>query len=165
MQQHYQYANEGIPAEYKTIAKALRAQVRQVRQKYIPTNQKSIVPKGNVAVARLEIFSNLNQSYSFEATSKKYPIDIPGKQDGPPLLFEPIRDLLGECYNETHAEYKLFNAIAEKIQESNLSDDVNGCLYLYTEKDTCYGYYVTGDEFNRKFPNIRLIIFYERLYP
>ena len=165
MQQHYQYANEGIPSEYQTIAEALRALVRQVRQKYIPSSQKRTWPKGNVAVARLDIFSNPNQSYLFEATSKKYPMDIPGKQDGPTLLFDPMFDLLGECYNDTHAEYKVFNASAEKIQESNLPDDVNGCLYIYTEKDTCSGCCLTGDEFNRKFPNIRVIIFYDRLYP
>lgn len=42
-------------------------------------------------------------------------MDIPGKQDGP-LLFDPIRDLLGGGYNETHAEYKLFNlSIVEVI--------------------------------------------------
>jgi hypothetical protein len=167
MQQHYQYGNQGIPAEYQTIAEALRAQVQQVREKYIPAKQKRIIPKGNVAVARLEIFSNPNQSYSFEATSKESPMDIPGENDGPPLWFYPRLDraLQGEYYNDAHAEYKLLNAIAAKIQESNLPHDVDGILYLYTERDTCSGCYLTGDEFNQRFPNIKVIIFSDRLYP
>lgn len=171
MQQHYQYGNQGIPAEYQKIAEALRVQVQQVRQKHIPPRRNKIaaVPEsdGNVAVAWLEIFSNPNQSYSFEATSKKFPLNIPGENDGPPPWFHPRLDkaLLGDCYNDAHAEYKLFNAIAAKIQESNLPHDVDGILYLYTERDTCSGCYLTGDEFNQRFPNIKVIIFYDRLYP
>jgi len=161
------YGNEGIPAEYQTIAEALRAEVQQVREKYIPTKHKRIIPKGNVAIARLEIFSHPNQIYSFEATSKKSPLNIPGENGGPPQWFHPRLDkaLQGEYYNDTHAEYKLFNAIAAKIQESNLPHNLEGILYLYTERDTCSGCYLTGDEFNQRFPNIRVIIFYDRLYP
>ncbi|MBD2545690.1 deaminase domain-containing protein [Planktothricoides raciborskii] len=169
MNEHY--GNEGIPAEYQTIAEALRAQVQQVRQKHIPPriNKITAVPEsdGNVAVARLEIFSNPKQIYWFEATSKKSPLNIPGENGGPPQWFHPRLDkaLQGEYYNDAHAEYKLFNAIAAKIQESNLPHDLEGILYLYTERDTCSGCYLTGDEFNQRFPNIRVIIFYDRLYP
>lgn len=165
MQIHYQY-REGIPTEYQTIAEDIRAQVQQVRQQYIPPRNRKTL-KGNVAVAKLEILSNPNQIYRFEATSQRKPINIPGEQGGPPLWFYPRLDraLLGECYNKAHAEYKLFNAIAEKIKQSNLPDDVEGILYLYTERDTCSGCYSTGDEFNHMFPNIRVIIFYQRPYP
>jgi len=168
MQTHYKYP-EGIPTEYQTIADALRDEVQQVRQQYIPPRRSKISDPqsdGNVAVARLEI-SNPNQSCSFQATSKRKPINIPGEEGGPTLYFDPMLDraILGQYYNRAHAEYKLFNAIAEKIKQSNLPDDVEGILYLYTERDTCSGCYSTGDNFNDMFPNIRVIIFYERPYP
>ncbi len=104
--------------------------------------------------------------YSQEATSKRDPLNIPGKEDGPKLFFEPRLNRIASCNNKEHAEYKLFNKLAEDLERDDLSLDAEGILYLYTERDMCSGCNITCDEdFKMRFPNIQVLIFYERPYP
>lgn len=119
---------------------------------------------GNAAAAKLEL--ETGRVYSKEATSKPDPLNTPGKEDGPKLFFEERIDRQKSFYNEHHAEYKIFNALAEDLERDDVSLEVEGILYLYTERDMCSGCNITCDEdFNMRFPNIKVIIFYERPYP
>lgn len=155
---HYEYPQD-IPEQYADIVEELRVQAQEVRSTHIKKPR-----LGNAAAAKLELETSL--VYSKEATSKRYPLNIPGQEDGPKLFFEQRIDRQKSCYNEQHAEYKIFNALAEDLEREDVSLEVEGILYLYTERDMCSGCNITCDEdFNRRFPNIKVIIFYERPYP
>ena len=110
----------------------------------------------------------MGRVYSKKATSKEKPLNIPGQDNGPKFFFQERIDRApsAKCFNETHAEYKIFNALAEDLERDDVSLEVEGILYLYTERDMCSGCKITCDEdFYRRFPNIKVIIFYERPYP
>ncbi|MEG4440719.1 deaminase domain-containing protein [Microcoleus sp. AT9_B5] len=155
---HYEYPQE-IPEPFADIVEELRTKVQNARSTHI---KKAI--SGNVAVAKLEL--DRGGVYSQEATSKRDPLNIPGEEDGPKLFFEPRLNRIVSCNNKEHAEYKLFNKIAEELERDDLSLDAEGILYLYTERDMCSGCNITCDEdFKMRFPNIQVIIFYERPYP
>ncbi len=82
------------------------------------------------------------------------------------MFFEHRIDRQKSSDNEKHAEYKIFNALAEDLERDDVSLEVEGILYLYTERDMCSGCNITCDEdFNMRFPNIKVIISYERPYP
>ena len=119
---------------------------------------------GNAAAAVLELA--MGRVYSEEATSKKKPLNIPGEDNGPKLFFEPRLNRRASCNNKEHAEYKIFNALAEHLERDDVSLEVEGILYLYTEREMCSGCYITCDEdFKMRFPNIQVIIFYKQPYP
>jgi The BURPS668_1122 family of deaminases len=83
------------------------------------------------------------------------------------LFFEQRidRGSLNNNYNKEHAEYKLFNALAEDLEGDSVPSDA-GRLYLYTEMEMCSGCNTTCDEdFGRLLPNIEVIIFYKKPYP
>lgn len=106
--------------------------------------------------------------YSKKATSKKKPLNFPGQEGGAKLFFEPRIDRasFNSNYNEKHAEYKIFNALAEDLERDGVAWDAEGILYLYTEKDMCSGCNVTcDDDFKASFPNIQVIVFYKQPYP
>ena len=155
---HYEYAQD-IPECYADIVEELRTKAQEVRSIHI--RKPSL---GNAAAAKLELETCL--VYSKEATSKRDPLNIPGKEDGPKLFFEPRLNRIASCTNKEHAEYKLFNKLAEDLERDDISFDAEGILYLYTERDMCSGCNVTCDEdFKMRFPNIQVLIFYERPYP
>ena len=156
----YQYPQEILDCHWDMVEE-LRTKAKDVRLDYIgkPT-------RGNAAAAVLELA--MGRVYSKEATSKRDPLNTPGKEDGPKLYFEPTIDRAApnNNYNEQHAEYKIFNALAEDLERDDVSLEVEGILYLYTERDMCSGCKITCDEhFYTRFPNIKVIIFYERPYP
>jgi hypothetical protein len=153
------YEDPNIPEEYAHTFNELRNQVQNIRSTHIKKPR-----LGNAAAAKLELETGL--VYSKEATSKRDPLNTPGTEDGPKLFFEPRIDRQKSCYNEQHAEYKIFNAVAEDLEIDDVVLEVEGILYLYTERDMCSGCNITCDEdFNMRFPNIKVIIFYERPYP
>jgi The BURPS668_1122 family of deaminases len=157
---HYQYPQD-IPESCADIVEELRTNAQDVRSTHIKK-----IDSGNTAAAKLEIATG--GVYRKEATSKKKPINIPGENNGPQLLFEPRIDRasLNNNYNEKHAEYKLFNALAEDLEGDSVPLDATGRLYLYTEMQMCSGCNTTCDEdFGRLFPNIEVIIFYKERYP
>ena len=157
---HYEYPQD-IPDCHRDMVEELRTKAKDVRSRDIgkPTG-------GNAAAAVLKLA--MGGVYSEEATSKKKPLNIPGQDNGPKLCFPERIDIaaVSENFNETHAEYKIFNALAEDLERDDVSLEVEGILYLYTERDMCSGCKITCDEdFYRRFPNIKVIIFYERPYP
>ena len=160
----YEYP-EGIPECHADIVEELQTKVRDIRLIHIQkgdSNKK--YRSGNAAVVKLDIPTG--KVYNLEATSKRGPLNIPGEEDGPKLFFEPRLNRIASCNNKEHAEYKLFNKIAEELERDDLSLDTEGILYLYTERDMCSGCKITCDEdFKVRFPNIQVIIFYERPYP
>jgi hypothetical protein len=155
---HYEYPQD-IPDCHRDMVEELRTKAQDVRSIYI--KKPSL---GNAAAAKLEL--ETGRVYSQEATSKRDPLNIPGKEDGPKLFFEPRLNRIASCKNKEHAEYKLFNKLAEDLERDDISFDAEGILYLYTERDMCSGCNVTCDEdFKMRFPNIQVLIFYERPYP
>jgi The BURPS668_1122 family of deaminases len=156
---HYEYPQD-IPECYADIVEELRTKAQNARLTYIKNDS------GNVAVAKLEL--STGRVYRKEATSKKKPLNIPGENNGPKLLFRPRIDRasFNNNYNEKHAEYKLFNALAEDLEGDSVPSDAIGRLYLYTEMEMCSGCNTSCDEdFARFFPNIEVIIFYKEPYP
>ena len=157
---HYQYPQQ-IPDCHRDMVEELRTKAKDVRSRDIgkPSG-------GNAAAAKLELA--MGRVYSKEATSKKKPLNIPGQDNGPKLCFpERIdRAAVSENFNEKHAEYKLFNALAAELEGDSVPSEATGRLYLYTDLDMCSGCNTTCDEdFARWFPNIEVIIFYEEPYP
>lgn len=157
---HYEYPQD-IPDCHRDMVEELRTKAKDVRSRDIgkPTG-------GNAAAAVLKLA--MGRVYSEEATSKKKPLNIPGQDNGPKLCFpERIdRAAVSENFNEKHAEYKLFNALAAKLERDSVPSEAIGRLYIYTERDMCSGCNTTCDEdFPRWFPNIEVIIFYEEPYP
>ncbi len=157
---HYEYPQD-IPECHADIVEELRTQAQNARSTHIKK-----ASSGNVAVAKLELPTG--RVYRKEATSKKKPLNIPGENNGPKLLFGPRIDRasFNNNYNQEHAEYKLFNALAEDLEGDSVPSDSTGRLYLYTEMEMCSGCNTTCDEdFGRLFPNIEVIIFYKEPYP
>ncbi|MEG4013142.1 MULTISPECIES: deaminase domain-containing protein [unclassified Microcoleus] len=155
---HYEYPQD-IPDCHRDMVEELRTKAQEVRAFYI--KKPSL---GNSATAILEL--ETGRVYSEKATSKPDPLNIPGKEDGPKLFFEARIDRQKSLLNEHHAEYKIFNALAGALERDDVSLEVEGILYLYTEREMCSGCNITCDEdFNMRFPNIKVIIFYERPYP
>lgn len=156
---HYQYPQE-IPDCHRDMVEELRTKAKDVRSIHIGR------PSGrNAAAAKLELA--MGRVYSKEATSKKKPLNIPGQDNGPKLFFpERIdRAAVSENFNEKHAEYKIFNALAEDLERDSVPSEATGRLYLYTDLDMCSGCNTTCDEdFARLYPNIEGIIFYEEPY-
>jgi hypothetical protein len=158
---------QGIPDQYVDIVEELRNKVQNIRLTYIQKGNSNRQPdSGNAAAAKLEL--DTGGIYSKKATSKRKPLNVPGQEGGSRLFFDPRIDRasFNSNYNQEHAEYKIFNAIAEDLERDNVSLDAEGILYLYTEKDMCSGCNVTcDDDFKARFPNIQVIIFYKQLYP
>ena len=156
---HYEYP-QGIPECHADIVEELRTKAQEVRLTHIKNDS------GNVAVAKLELPTG--RVYRKEATSKKKPLNIPGENNGPKLLFRPRIDRasFNNNYNEKHAEYKLFNALAEDLERDSVPSEATGRLYLYTEMNMCSGCCTSCDEdFARLYQNIEVIIFYKEPYP
>jgi hypothetical protein len=156
---------QAIPNQYAEIVEKLWNKVQDIRLTHIQkgdSNRRKT--SGNAAAVKLELATG--KVYNREATSKRDPLNIPGEEDGPKLFFEPRLNRVASCNNKEHAEYKLFNKLAEDLERDDLSLDTEGILYLYTERDMCSGCKITCDEdFKVRFPNIQVIIFYERPYP
>ncbi|GJD15627.1 hypothetical protein RIVM261_005830 [Rivularia sp. IAM M-261] len=153
----YYQGDINLPGELIQVKATLKAKAQQVRSQYIRRGKPT---SGNVAVAKL-IISN-NKIYEKEATSKAEPLNIPGQEGGPIKYFEPHYDTVGypPYLNEAHAEYKVFNALTQALSEDELTLDVEGILYLYSERDMCPGCFISCEQdFKGNFPNIQIIIF------
>ena len=157
---HYEYPQD-IPVCHRDMVEELRTQAQDVRSTHIKK-----ASSGNAAAAKLKLA--MGGVYSKKATSKEKPLNIPGQDNGPKFFFQERIDraAVSENFNEKHAEYKLFNALAAKLERDSVPSEAIGRLYIYTERDMCSGCNTTCDEdFPRWFPNIEVIIFYEEPYP
>lgn len=120
---HYEYPQD-IPECYADIVEELRTKAQEVRSLHIKKSS-----SGNAAAAKLELA--MGRVYSKEATSKKKPLNIPGKDNGPKLFFQERIDRAAfpNNFNEKHAEYKLFNALAEELERDSVPSEATGRLY------------------------------------
>ena len=65
---------------------------------------------------------------------------------------------------DTDAEYKLLSAIADTL-ENCYNRDIQGQLYLYTERQPCESCQGVIEQFRQKFPNIEMTIDWIYPYP
>jgi len=94
---HYEYPQD-IPEQFADLVEELRTKAQDVRSIHIRKPR-----LGNAAAAKLEFA--MGRVYSKEATSKRDPLNTPGKEDGSKLFFEPRIDRAApdNNYNEQHA--------------------------------------------------------------
>lgn len=148
------------------ILAELKTRAQEVRLKYIQKgNPNQRRQMGNVAVARLILSSG--DIYQLEATSKTNPMNRPvdnpkaltskdGKPyTGPKKHFSVYRDQdhPEKPLNNTHAEYKLFNAFVDILEVAELGRDITGTFYLYTEREMCTGCEQVSEAFQEYFKN------------
>lgn len=133
------------------IQEHLRSDAQLIREQYL----KKRVRKGNVAVIEVHLINGI--SFGVGATSRtKSPIPKPKpKSEGG--QFDPIID---EGYLRDHdAEYKALSAIADTLKMFD-NDQVEGKLYLYTERIPCRSCWGVIDQFKEKFPLIEIETFF-----
>lgn len=169
---------------YSEIVTRLESTSRQVRWDYIIRpklhpgetllDRPNLAKRGNVAVAELVLESG--RQFSEAATSKKKPITIPGTKNGPERILVPHEDRSKRDHeghyklNTTDPEYKILNILAsqlrihcEKMQIQII--DLEGTLYLYTERFICSGCEESIRDFEHMFPKINIFVFWGEEYP
>jgi|694.fasta_scaffold150495_1 hypothetical protein len=138
----------------------LQANAALIRSKYLGKP----IRKSNVAIA--EIHLNENISFCVGATSKAgreplAPKPPPKSQGG---QFEPSTDSYSKWVMDTDAEYKVLSEIASTL-EVYYPNNLNGKLYLYTELKPCQSCEGILNQFQEKFLNISIEIFWDHPYP
>lgn len=90
------------------------------------------------------------------------PIPIPKSQGG---QFEPTVDSYSGRLMDTDAEYKALSAIAETLEDF-YNCEIQGKLYLYTERSPCESCLSVLEQFRDKFLNIEIAgVFWDEPYP
>ncbi len=137
---------------------SLRSDAQLIREKYL----NKPFPKNNVAI--IEVHLADQRSLSVGATSKaKSPVPKPQpKSQGG--QFEPIVDSYSGYLMDTDAEYKALSALAETLE--NLGNlQIEGKLYLYSERNPCESCQGVITQFQQKFPNLEITLFWDFPYP
>ncbi|WP_040957419.1 deaminase domain-containing protein [Planktothrix agardhii] len=133
------------------IEERLRSDAELIREQYLQKKAR----KGNVAVIEVHLINGI--SFGVGATSRtKSPIPKPtSKSEGG--QFDPI---IYEGYLRDHdAEYKALSAVADTLEMFD-NDQVEGKLYLYTERIPCRSCWGVIDQFKEKFPQIEIETFF-----
>ncbi|MBD2629402.1 MULTISPECIES: deaminase domain-containing protein [Nostocaceae] len=147
------------------IKKRLRESAAKIREILLPNKPILTQPflriKNNVAVAEIHIEDVI---FHQEATSHyKSPIPKPtAKSEGG--QFQPGPDSYSGRIMDTCSEYKLFSEIA-KILEMNYNLQIEGYIYLYTERHPCQSCQDIKRQFEEKFPNMKVEVFWDYPYP
>ncbi|NEQ95717.1 MAG: hypothetical protein F6K30_03135 [Cyanothece sp. SIO2G6] len=137
----------------------LRSSAAYIRQVYLkkPTGS-------NVAIAKVYLADST--AFCVGATSKgghKSPIPKPkAKSEGG--YFEPVIDSRTGRLMDTDAEYKVLSEIAKTL-EMSYGCAVEGSLYLYSELQPCESCNGILEQFQEKFPNVNISIFWDLPYP
>lgn len=140
----------------------MQASAALIREKYLGKP----VGKSNVAVAELHLDGN-NVAFCAGATSRggsKSPIPkipTPKSKGG---QFQPAIDSRTRRLMDTDAEYKALSEIAH-ILEMFYDLQVKGKLYLYTEFQPCESCNSILGQFQEKFPQIDIEVFWDYPYP
>jgi hypothetical protein len=138
----------------------LQASAALIREKYLGKP----IGKSNVAIAELYLCGNV--AFCAGATargSRKSPIPVPiPKSAGG--QFEPATDSRTQRLMDTDAEYKVLSEIANTL-EMFYDLQVEGKLYLYTEFEPCESCNSVLRQFEEKFPNIKIKVFWDYPYP
>ncbi|WP_071189100.1 deaminase domain-containing protein [Trichormus sp. NMC-1] len=147
------------------IKKRLRESAAKIREILLSNKPISTQPfpkvKNNVAVAEVQIGDVI---FHLEATSnKKSPIPRP-KPRSEGGKFQPGLDSYSGRIMDTDAEYKLLSKIAD-ILEIDYNLQIEGYLYLYTEQHPCQSCQDVKQQFEEKFPNMKVEIFWDYPYP
>lgn len=138
----------------------MRESAAVIRERYL----KKPIGKSNVAVAQINIEGDV--TFCAAGTSKggrnsPIPQPKPKSQGG---QFEPAIDSRTNRFMDTDAEYKVLSAIAEAL-EMFYDLQVKGNLYLYTELQPCESCENIVKQFEEKFPNIQIELFWDYPYP
>lgn len=132
----------------------------QIRERYL----NKPVLKSNVAIAEVHLKNDI--FFCVGGTSrggKKSPIPKPNpKSEGG--QFQPIEDSYSGRVMDTDAEYKVLSAIAD-ILESHYPLQLEGTVYFYTELKPCDSCHEIVRQFQEKFPNIEVKLFWDYPYP
>ncbi|MBD2385344.1 deaminase domain-containing protein [Cylindrospermum sp. FACHB-282] len=151
--------------EENPIKERLRESAAQIRENILnkPIRLKPFLQvKSNVAVAEVHIQGNV--VFRREAISNNkspIPIPTPKSQGG---QFEPGIDFYSQRLMNTDAEYKVLSTIADAL-EMNYDLQVEGYLYLYTELYPCESCQDVFRQFEEKFPNMKVQVFWCYPYP
>ena len=143
----------------ENLIERLRSDASLIREQYI----NKPFTRGNVAV--IEVHLSDGTSFGIGATSRaKSPAAKPkARSEGG--QFYPIVDPYSGRLMDTDAEYKALAAIADTL-EISYDRDVEGKLYLYTERHPCESCNGVIEQFKGKFPNIEIsAVFWDHPYP
>ncbi len=137
----------------------LRSDANLIREQYL----NKPFPKGNVAV--IEVYLSDGSSFGIGATSRaKSPVAKP-KPRSEGGQFNAIVDPYSGHLMDTDAEYKALSAVADTL-EMSYDREVEGKLYLYTERKPCESCNGVIEQFKEKFPNIEISgVFWDYPYP
>jgi hypothetical protein len=150
--------------EEKSIKERLRESAIYLREvllkKPIPLKPFPIF-QNNVAIAEVHIG---DVYFCVGTTSNKttlIPIPTPKSTGG---QFQPQFDSFSKRLMDTCSEYKVLSKIANTLEiQYNL--EVEGYLYLYTERSPCESCQDIIKQFKEKFTNIKIEIFSDYPYP
>jgi len=141
----------------ESVKKRLQTDAALVRKIYLDKP----FPKANVAIIELHLTNGT--VIGTAATSRgrtKSPTPKPkSKSEGG--QFQPIID---DYLRDKDAEYKALSALAETLETMN-PKIIRGKLYLYTERQPCKSCVEIIQQFEKKFPNIEIEIFWDNPYP
>lgn len=160
--------------EDSRVKERLRRKVEGTRDKYIqkghPTRKQTT---GNSAAYEYYLdIDDKEPTIANSATSRVDPMDRPAQHrpkgySGPHEHFAPqvVLEQLGCPKNREHAEFKLLNDCCDKIKElarqAQLApEQMQGRLYLYSERKLCSGCERTLVDFMKMYPCIEVIIFW-----
>ena len=141
------------------MKKDLQARAAYIRQRHL----NKPIGKSNVAIA--EIYLSNGVAFCAGATSKrKGPIPDPPLTRSQGGQFEPSIDSRTGRSMNTDAEYKVLSEIA-KVLEMFYDLERKGSLYLYSELQPCESCNEVLRQFEAKFPNISVKVFWDLPYP
>lgn len=140
------------------IEERLRSNAQLIREQYL----NKPFPKNNVAIIEVHLADQI--SLSVGATSKaKSPVPKPKpKLEGG--QFEPIVDSYSGYLMDTDAEYKALSALAETLEMFD-NPQIEGKLYLYSERNPCESCLGVIKQFQQRFPNLEITLFWDHPYP
>ncbi len=151
--------------EENLIKERLRESAAQIRAIFLPKKPILTQPftgvKNNVAVA--EVYIGDVVFCAGTTSNKKTIIPIPKlKSEGG--QFEPQFDPYAQRIMNTCSEYKVLSTIADTLQ-MYYDLEVEGCLYLYTDLNLCPSCEDVKRQFEKKFPNMKVEVFWDYPYP
>ena len=141
------------------------ANIREIYFPEISPNPNRPFPKGNIAIVEVRLEDG--KAFGMGATSKARspaPLPEPKSRGG---QFEPAVDSHSKRLMDTDAEYKVLSAIAETLEFIYNKDNnrVRGQLYLYTERKPCESCQGVINQFEQRFPEIKITISWTYPYP
>jgi len=117
------------------------------------------LPQGNIAVAEVYIGNVIFCTGTPSNKKTLIPIPLSKSQGG---QFEPTLHPRTKRPTDMDAEYKILSAIADHL-EMHYDLEVEGYLYLYTERSPCPSCEDVIEQFKQKFKNMNVKVFWDYL--